>query len=213
MFLTRRSCGTLRRDAARASQLVVSVQQPIAMHMEIRQATQSDFQGISDLAMSAFGISEGPAIVQLIGDLSADVTAQPVLSLVAATNGSIVGHVLFSKVRLKPPSQNLSAAILAPLAVHPDFQSRGIGGQLISEGLRQLSGSGVGLVFVLGHPGYYPRFGFSPAGIKGFQAPYPIAPKNADAWMVLELRPGIIGNTSGQVICADALADPRYWRE
>jgi len=183
------------------------------MHVEIRQAAQSDFQGISDLAMSAFGISEGPEIVQLIGDLTADVTAQPVLSLVAVANGSIVGHVLFSKVRLKPPGLNVSAAILAPLAVQPDFQSRGIGGQLVSEGLRQLSGSGVGLVFVLGHPGYYPRFGFSAAGIKGFQAPYSIALKNAEAWMVLELRPGIIGNTSGQVTCADALADPRYWRE
>jgi predicted N-acetyltransferase YhbS len=183
------------------------------MNVEIRRAVQSDFQGISDLAMSAFGIAEGPEIVQLIGDLSADVTAQPVLSLVAVINESVVGHVLFSAVRLEPPGQNISATILAPLAVRPDFQSQGIGGQLISEGLRQLSGSGVDLVFVLGHPGYYPRFGFSAAGIKGFQAPYPIPPKNAEAWMVLELRPGIIGITSGQVICADALADPRYWRE
>ena len=183
------------------------------MQVEIRQSAQSDFQGISALAMSAFGNSEGPEIVQLIGDLSADVTAQPILSLVAVANGSIVGHVLFSNVRLKPPGLNVSAVILAPLAVHPDFQSRGIGSQLVSEGLRQLSGAGVDLVFVLGHPGYYPRFGFSAAGIKGFQAPYPIPPKNAEAWMVLEFRPGISGHTSGQVICADALADPRYWRE
>lgn len=191
----------------------VSVQQAIMMHVEMRQASRSDLHGIADLVMSAFGISEGPELAKLIGDLSADVTAQPVLSLVAVANGTVVGHVLFSKVSLKPPRLNASASILAPLAVHPDLQSRGIGRQLVSEGLRQLSGAGVDLVFVLGHPGYYPRFGFSAAEIKGFQAPYPIPSKHADAWMVLELRPGIIGNTSGQVMCADALADPRYWCE
>ena len=183
------------------------------MHVEIRQAAQSDLQAISDLALSAFGSIEGPEIIQLIGDLMADSTAQPILSLVATANGSVVGHVIFSKVRLKPPGQNVSAAILAPLAVHPDFQSRGIGSQLVSEGLQQLSNSGVDLVFVLGHPAYYPRFGFSAAGVRGFEAPYPIPQKNAEAWMVRELRPGVIGNASGQVICADSLADPKYWLE
>jgi putative acetyltransferase len=71
----------------------------------------------------------------------------------------------------------------------------------------------VDLVFVLGHPAYYPRFGFSPAGARGLDAPYPIPQKNAEAWMVRELRPGVIGDCSGRVICADALADPEYWRE
>jgi len=183
------------------------------MHVEIHQSIQSDLKAISDLAMASFGISEGPEIVQLIGDLLMDVTAQPVLSLVATVNESIVGHVLFSKVRLKPPGQNVSAVLLAPLAIHPDFQSQGIGGQLVTEGLQQLSDSGVYLVFVLGHPAYYPRFGFIAAGVRGFEAPYPIPQQNAEAWMVRELHPGVIGSTSGQVICADALADPKYWRE
>lgn len=181
--------------------------------MTIRQAVPSDLNAIFDLAVSAFGKSEGLEIIQLVDDLLTDVTAQPVLSLVATTNELVVGHVLFSTARLKPPGHNLSAALLAPLAVHPDFQSRSIGGQLVMEGLRQLSDSHVDLVFVLGHPGYYPRFGFTPAGITGFPAPHPIPQKNADAWMVQELCPGVIGHTSGQVICADSLTDPKYWRE
>jgi len=183
------------------------------MPVKIREAVQSDFKVISALAMSAFGISEGPEIVQLIADLLVDATARPVLSLVAVIDEGIVGHILFSTARIESSGQDASAALLAPLAVHPDVQSRGIGGQLVAEGLQQLSDSGVTLVFVLGHPGYYTRFGFSAAGVKGFEAPHPIPPRNAEAWMVRELRPGIIGNTSGQVICADALADPKYWRE
>jgi putative acetyltransferase len=183
------------------------------MPVQIRQSIQSDLQAISDLAMASFGNAEGPVIVRLIGDLLTDATAQPVLSLVAIVNERIVGHVLFSKVRLEPPGQKVSAVLLAPLAVHPDFQSRGIGGQLVTEGLQRLSDSGVQLVFVLGHPAYYPRFGFAAAGVRGFEAPYPIPPQNAGAWMVRELHPGAIGSMRGQVICADALADPKYWRE
>jgi predicted N-acetyltransferase YhbS len=72
---------------------------------------------------------------------------------------------------------------------------------------------GVELVFVLGHPGYYPRFGFKPAGVLGFEAPYPIPEKHADAWMVRELRAGIIGSVRGKVVCADTLSRPEYWRE
>jgi len=163
--------------------------------------------------MSAFGTTEGPEIVQLIANLLVDGSAQPVLSLVATVDKSIVGHVLFSKVKVKQSGRDVSAALLAPLAVHPDFQSQRIGGQLVTEGLRQLSESGVDLVFVLGHPGYYPRFGFSEAGIKGFEAPYPIPQKNAGAWMVQELHRGVIGRSSGRVVCADALDDPKFWRE
>ena len=66
---------------------------------------------------------------------------------------------------------------------------------------------------MLGHPGYYPRYGFSAAGVRGFDAPYPIPPQNGDAWMVQELRSGVIGRVSGEVICADALYNPKHWRE
>jgi putative acetyltransferase len=95
----------------------------------------------------------------------------------------------------------------------PDAQKQGIGGKLIRQGLELLSVSRVDLVFVLGHPEYYPRFGFTPAGRLGFEAPYPIPDKHANAWMVQALRPGVIDTASGKVICADALNKPEYWRE
>jgi len=72
---------------------------------------------------------------------------------------------------------------------------------------------GVELVFVLGHPSYYPRFGFRPAGVRGFRAPYPIPDENADAWMVKELKPGVMERFAGTVECASVLMHPAYWIE
>ena len=86
--------------------------------------------------------------------------------------------------------------MLAPLAVVPECQKQGVGGTLVKHGLELLSKSGVDLVFVLGYPEYYTRHGFAPAGVRGFDAPYPIPEKNSDAWMVFELRPGVIGELS-----------------
>lgn len=179
----------------------------------VRSAEESDCRAIADVVTEAFGPAEGPEIVQLLADLSADPSAQPVLSLVATMDRRVVGHVCFTRARMEAGKREVRAAILAPLAVLPDFQSRGIGGQLVREGLRQLEAAGVDLVFVLGHPDYYPRFGFAEAGVRGFAAPYPIEPKNAGAWMVRELRPEILEAVSGKLRCADALDDPRYWRE
>lgn len=183
------------------------------MQVLIRKAIDSDLKSISEVVMSAFGPEEGPEIVQLIADLLDDESAQPVFSLVATVERRVVAHILFSKVRLKHAASKFSATLLAPLAVHPDFQSQGVGGRLVQRGFELLAGSGVGLVFVLGHPGYYPRFGFVVAGEAGYEAPHPIAPENAGAWMVRELHPGVIGEVHAKVICADAIADPRYWRE
>jgi predicted N-acetyltransferase YhbS len=72
---------------------------------------------------------------------------------------------------------------------------------------------GIGLVFVLGHIDYYPRLGFTPAQPLGLLAPFPIDPKVADAWMVLETEPGLLGKVQGTVFCADALMHPEMWAE
>lgn len=183
------------------------------MNLQIREALPSDRLAIFDVVIAAFGNVEGQEITALMADLMEDPSALPRLSLVATLNESIVGHILFTQARIEPARSIVSSAILAPLSVHPDYQNQGIGGKLIAGGLKHLQVAGVAMVFVLGHPGYYPKHGFSAAGKLGFDAPYPIAPENSDAWMVRELQPGIIGHIRGKVVCAEALNKPKYWRE
>ncbi len=175
----------------------------------IREARDADLDSLLSVHRSAFGSDEE---ANLVVDLLADDSAKPTLSLVAMEDEQVVGHILFTRARLTPESK-AAVSLLAPLAVRPDLQGRGIGGRLVEAGAQQLERAGVGLIFVLGYPDYYGRHGFKPAGALGLNAPYPILAKNADAWMLRELRPGIVGSLKGTVICADALADPRYWVE
>jgi putative acetyltransferase len=179
----------------------------------IRPATELDQDGIDRVYLDAFGESQGREIVSLVHGLLADETAEPHLSLVAVENGALVGHVLFTRVTVEPGGRDVAARILAPLAVAPQRQGRGVGTALIREGLGRSSASGADLVFVLGHPDYYPRYGFRPASALGLDAPYPIPAAHADAWMVQELRPGVLGAVQGTVRCASALDEPRHWRE
>jgi putative acetyltransferase len=175
----------------------------------IRETNEADLEDILFVEQKAF---EHDDVVELTRDILADPTAKPVLSLLAFEKQHPVGHVLFSKAHLSS-NPNGRVSILAPLAVVPKFQKQGIGGKLVKKGLEILSKSGVDIVFVLGHPEYYPRHGFVPAGKLGFEAPFPIPEKDADAWMVQELRPNIIGKASGKVICCEALNKPEHWRE
>ncbi len=179
--------------------------------MDIREATDADLRDVLSVEREAFGEDDE---AQLVENLLGDPTARPLCSLLAFADGRAVGHILFTAARLEGPhSGDTSISLLAPLAVVPDVQNQGVGGRLIAHGLRHLTGAGVDLVFVLGHPGYYPRHGFTPAGVHGFEAPYPIPEKDADAWMVQDLRPGVIGRVSGKVQCAKMMDRPEYWRE
>ena len=180
--------------------------------MNIRESKESDKPDVFDIHTLAFGQKEGPEVAELAKDLFDDRTADPGLSLVAVENNRLIGHIMFTKATLSEHDDSIKVQLLAPLAVRPEFQKKGNGGHLVKEGLKRLKASGTQLVFVLGHPEYYPKFGFVPAGALGFSAPYPIPEENADAWMVLELVPGIIGKVHGQVNCSDAMDHPRNWR-
>ena len=176
--------------------------------IDIRNTTDTDLEDILRINRAAFNQDEE---ADLVADLLADASAGPLVSLLALEGEKAIGHILFTRARINgdgPP-----AAILAPMAVVPAQQKMGIGGRLIRAGLEQLKTSGVALVFVLGWPDYYPRHGFRPAGVQGFEAPYPIAEENAGAWMVLELIPGAIGEGKGRISCADSLNRPELWTE
>lgn len=177
--------------------------------MIIRNTYKSDLDTVMAVHRAAFGAEEEAALVK---NLLNDPTAEPAISILALQADRPIGHILFTRAAIAGASE-LYASILAPLAVVPEAQKQGVGGELIRQGLPLLSKSGVDLVFVLGHPEYYPRHGFQPAGRLGFAAPEPIPEKNSAAWMVQALRPGVIGQYSGMVVCAEAMDRPEYWRE
>lgn len=179
----------------------------------VRETVGDETDAILQVARTAFGSEQDDEITTLINELLRDPTAEPRLSLVAVDDDTIAGHVIFSRVDLQQSPRTATASILAPLAVHPDHQRQGIGGMLIAEGLKRLRDMRIDLVFVLGHPTYYQKHGFLPAGVRGYNAPYPILPEHAEAWMVQELRPGIIERTQGRISCAQSLNDPKYWQE
>ena len=91
----------------------------------------------------------------------------------------------------------MDALTLAPLCVHPEFQNRGIGSALMERGLAECERAGARVVVLLGHPGYYPRFGFSPAGRKGLRLKFS-AP--AEAFMVREIVPGALDGSPAVVV-------------
>ncbi len=180
--------------------------------MIIKESLDTDLPVLLKVVNHAFGHKEGPIIVELVKKLLDDPSAQPLLSLVALEERQVKGHILFTRAQIFK-HEKVAVSLLAPLAVEPAMQRKGMGGRLIEEGMRLLLEKGVELVFVLGHPDYYPRHGFKPAGPFGYEAPYPIAKEVAEAWMVRELKQGRLGKAKGKVLCAESLDRPEYWQE
>jgi putative acetyltransferase len=159
--------------------------------MLIRAETASDHAAIRMVNRRAFG-QEGEA--RLVDALRAG--GHVLVSLVAEIEGRVVGHILFSRLSIVTDPGNLAAASLAPMAVLPEFQRQGIGSRLVAEGLRRCAALGERIVVVLGHPDYYPRFGFTAGLAATLQCPYG---EPGPAWMALELTPGALAGVRGRV--------------
>jgi putative acetyltransferase len=142
--------------------------------MQIRTETESDHAAVAAVTAAAFGQEDEARLVEAI---RASEEFVPALTLVAEDEGRIVGHVMYSYSTLEGAATRLLQ--LSPLSVVPDRQGKGIGGRLTRESLRLADERGEPLVLVLGHPTYYPRFGFRPASTLGLLAPNPEWPDEA----------------------------------
>lgn len=158
----------------------------------IRPETGSDSAGISAVYDRAF---PGPGEARLVEALRKSGGLWN--SLVAELDGQIVAHVAFSPVTLTPePARPLSGVGLAPIGVLPEFQRKGIGSLLIVSGLEACRQAGHEFVVVLGHPEYYPRFGFAPGPPRGLRCVYPVPD---EVFMIRELVPGALQGIAGRV--------------
>jgi putative acetyltransferase len=163
--------------------------------MLIRPETPTDIAAIYAVNQLAFdGRQAESDLVEAIR-LSDDFI--PGLSLVAEVNGRVVGHILFSQIHIQTESENIPALSLAPMAVLPEHQDQGIGSSLVRHGLAECRRLGHTIVIVLGHPDYYPRFGFSAKLAQALECPYG---EVGGAWMALELVPGALAGVHGRVV-------------
>jgi putative acetyltransferase len=160
----------------------------------IRVERPRDVVGIRRVNELAFARPEEADVVDRLRQ--ADI---PFLSLVAEDGGAIVGHVLFTPVIVDHGEQHVGQHVagmgLAPLAVTPERQRQGIGTLLVQRGLELLRADGCPFVIVLGHPGYYPRFGFARASLHGLTCQWQDVPD--EAFMVLLFDPAARRGVTG----------------
>lgn len=174
--------------------------------MSIRESKSEDLKSIRLVHEDAFGKPEGKVVAQLACDILADESAKPLLSVVAEDDGKIVGSIIFSSVKIED-NEKLSAYILAPLAVLKNCQQQGWGTKLINHGLEALKKRSADLVLVLGDPNYYTRTRFK--ADHSIEPPYKL--EYPEAWMALELKPGILVKAKGVARCASSLDSPEHW--
>lgn len=169
------------------------------MNIFIRQERPSDYSRTEDVVQKAFLTAEhtGGDEFKLVARLRKAADFIPDLSLVAVSDGEIVGHILFTPILIERSSLGaVESLALAPVSVHPDFQGRKIGARLIEEGHEIARQLGYRSVILLGHPGYYPRFGYKPASEWRISAPFDVPD---EAFMVLELVRGALAGVEGVV--------------
>ena len=157
--------------------------------MNIRKEKDSDKENIWKVNAEAFETEAEANLVNALRD-----SGIPFISLVAEEEAEIVGHILFTPVELVGNDSDLKLMGLAPMAVLPKLQKKGIGSQLVKTGIENCSTQGYDAIVVLGHPEYYPKFGFVPSVRYGIKSEHDTPD---EAFMVLELKESSLKNKNG----------------
>ena len=156
---------------------------------DFRYEKSQDIAGIRKMHEAAFETRAEAHLVDALRDIKAHI-----ISLVAVRHVRIVGHILFSPVTLEADGRTVTLLGLAPMAVLAEYQRRGIGSKLVEKGLEECRAKSYPAVVVLGHPGYYPRFGFVPSVNYSITSEYDVP---SDVFMIKALQPGVLDGISG----------------
>ena len=174
----------------------------------LRRAAISDEAVIRQLHLAAFGEEEGPVIGELATKLLKEPSEPEILNLVAVEEERLVGHIAFSPVHAKQDGA-LLGYLLAPLAVRPGDQRKGVGRALVGEGLRELKERGRGLILVYGDPAYYGRFGFNADFANRFRPPFDLA--RPSGWQAMASTGKVPSGPPVDFTCVEALNRPELW--
>ncbi len=173
--------------------------------MQIRQANMKDSEGIKNLHLQAFDLSEAELVSDLAVNLLHEKSTINIISLVAIDNEAIIGHTAFSPVFL---DRTHFGYILAPLAVLPTHQNNRVGSTIVKHGLDTISSLGAFIVFVYGDPQYYSRFGFKTNLAKNFSPPHTL--QYPEGLHAMKLNSTVFPE-GGQFKCVNSLNDPKLW--
>ncbi len=164
------------------------------MDILVRKEQTTDFDAVYEINKNAFETNEEADLVNRLRNSNSFVSD---LSLVAESDNKVVGHILFTKIKINSPTGKVFVSLaLAPMAVQNKCQNQGIGSELIKKGLEKATSLGFDSVIVLGHETYYPKFGFSPASKFDIKAPFEVPDT---AFMAIELEAGSLKSPNGVV--------------
>jgi putative acetyltransferase len=166
----------------------------------IREEQDEDIADIRNVNLQAFAGSDEADIIDKLRE-----SGDSVLSLVAYEKGQVVGHVQFSPVLIEHQGTAIQGVGLGPMAVLPDSQRRGIGSDLVETAIGAMTDRSYPFIIVLGHPDYYPRFGFEPALRHGISCQWRGVPD--EAFMVLILDAEVMRNVRGQARYLDVFGE------